>query len=104
MRILVDLDGVLIEGTEQELADLASALLEGAVLGQVAEPVLPRAWESRPYASSERTRRTTTPRSPNAKDEEPEGDENDRAGGAPPLTVPIPSQTPNEPHQGEGKC
>jgi len=40
VRILVDLDGVLIEGTEQELADLASALLEGAVLGQVAEPVL----------------------------------------------------------------
>lgn len=41
MRIRLDPDdGALIEGTEHELADLASALLEAAVLGQVDEPML----------------------------------------------------------------
>lgn len=40
MRINVDPDGVLIEGDEQELADLASALLEAAVLGKVDEHLL----------------------------------------------------------------
>lgn len=40
MRITVDPGDVRIEGTEQELADLASALLEAAVLGSVDEPML----------------------------------------------------------------
>jgi len=40
VRINVDPDGVLIEGDEQELADLASALLEAAVLGKVDEHLL----------------------------------------------------------------
>jgi Fic family protein len=40
VRLSVDDDGARIEGTEQELADLASALLEAAVLGTVTEPVL----------------------------------------------------------------
>lgn len=39
MRIATD-PGALIEGTEQELTDLASAILEAAVLGTVQEPVL----------------------------------------------------------------
>ena len=40
MRLTVDPDGATIEGTERELTDLASAILEAAVLGRVAEPVL----------------------------------------------------------------
>lgn len=41
MRLAVDEDeGALIEGTEQELADLASALLEAAVLGSIDEHLL----------------------------------------------------------------
>jgi hypothetical protein len=39
MRIAVD-PGALIEGTERELTDLASAILEAAVLGEAQEPVL----------------------------------------------------------------
>ncbi len=41
MHVAVDEDhGVLIEGDEQELRDLASALLEAAVLGTIEEHVL----------------------------------------------------------------
>jgi hypothetical protein len=41
MRLEVDeVEGVLIEGTEQELADLASSLLEAAVLGEIDEHLL----------------------------------------------------------------
>lgn len=41
MRIAVDpSEGVVVEGDEQELTNLASALLEAAVLGEVQEPVL----------------------------------------------------------------
>lgn len=40
MRLAIDEGTVTIEGTEQELADLASALLEAAVLGAVDEHLL----------------------------------------------------------------
>jgi hypothetical protein len=40
VRLAVDPDGVLIEGEERELTDLASAILEAAVLGQVQEHLL----------------------------------------------------------------
>ena len=40
MRIAVDERGVLIHGYEQELTDLASAILEAAVLGSVDEPFI----------------------------------------------------------------
>lgn len=40
MRITVDHDGARIGGTERELTDLASAILEAAVLGSIEEHVL----------------------------------------------------------------
>jgi hypothetical protein len=40
VRLAVNADGILIEGEEQELTDLASAILEAAVLGRVEEHLL----------------------------------------------------------------